>query len=300
MSRGVGRRGRPERPGRRDQAGLAALAAREQAGANAVPPYGAPKRAPGSENAYEQGGKRSTKKSRTPRSRASTCGCSRRRSERGSRGRRPGSGARAAAAGSSSAAPRQYSQRVVRVHLPAKRTGSPGPPHRSQISALTAWTPAAAPRARSGRLELMSSNSRPRVSRAPPWTRPLSSLGACRVLRGPLEVDPAWGNCRHGSEGSLDSLTSDAVLCPRNRGYDPSDEITGFPARVPAVVLERGRSSRRACSLLGGCDTPTARVDAPSAPGGGRAATPCRSLRRGAPAEDPFSGRRRWVAPADT
>ena len=62
---GDGPEGQTGAPRRRDQAGLAALAAREQAGANAVPPYGVPKRAPASENAYEQGGKRSTKKSRT-------------------------------------------------------------------------------------------------------------------------------------------------------------------------------------------------------------------------------------------
>ena len=65
---GARRRGRTEAPRRRDQAGLAALAARKQAGANAVPPYGAPKRErPPSANAHEQGGKCSTKKSRTPR-----------------------------------------------------------------------------------------------------------------------------------------------------------------------------------------------------------------------------------------
>ena len=49
MSRGGGPEGQTGAPRRRDQAGLPALAARKQAGANAVPPHGAPKRAPVSE-----------------------------------------------------------------------------------------------------------------------------------------------------------------------------------------------------------------------------------------------------------
>ena len=156
----------------------------------------------------------------------------------------------------SSAAPRQYSQRVVRVHVLARRTGSPGPPHRSQISALTAWAPAAAPRARSGWLDVMSSNRRPRASSAAPRTRPFSRERPDRRRGGGQPAASCAARLRStqpggivvmGLEGSLDSLTSDAVLCPRNRA---GPLRTGKRGRSAAGVSRLPRRTPRPADAL--------------------------------------------------
>ena len=82
--------------------------------------------------------------------------------------------------------------------MPARRTGSPGPPHWSQISPLRACAAAATPRACAGRLEEMRRSRCPRLSSPLPRRRPRHPRR--RASRRPRRVRSGRSPARTGED----------------------------------------------------------------------------------------------------
>ena len=133
--------------------------------------------------------------------------------------------------------------------MPARRTGSPGPPHWSQISPLRACAAAATPRACAGRLEEMRSSRRPTVEPCRLDDGPGVAVAeplVGRVACGPDDLPPpGWNQHRSSLRFAVLAVAPYGPQICRPGGFPPDS------ARPRTIPSARRDPSRRVSSQPG-------------------------------------------------